>query len=120
MIPTTHGILQQKQVAAATLSATPTSFQMSRLGTTCSGGTTTQTITVTASAGNSWTANVFSGDLWVMINGTVDGSASGTGNGSFTMDAGKYLSGAARNGSVKINSSAPAVMIAIVQDDCPG
>lgn len=119
-----HGVLQIKQpevVSAppATLYASPETFQLSRLGTTCVGGATTQTITVTASTGNAWTASVFSGTTWVMVNGTINGTASGTGNGSFTMDAPKYLSGAARTGSVKINSSASAVLVSILQDDCP-
>jgi len=117
-----HGALQQrKEIAsapAATLSALPTSFTIDRQGLTCSSESPNQTITVTASAGNSWSASVFSGTSWVMINGTINGTASGTGNGDFTMDAPKYLTGDPREGSVRINSSAPVVYISITQSDC--
>jgi len=104
--------------APATLSASPLSFQLDLLGRVCVTAAANQTITVTASAGNTWTASVSSGTTWVMIDGSVNGTATDTGSGSFTMDAGRLLSGS-RSGSVIITSDAPNVTISILQAECP-
>jgi len=109
-------VSQNEAAAPATLSCSPTTVYLTTLGGACSGYTTT--VTVTASAGNSWTASVTDGTSWVRINGTIDGTASGTGNGSFTIGAGRLLSGS-RLGEVAVTSSAPTVNIMVSQGFCP-
>lgn len=117
MIPTTHGILQQKQAPLMLMSCSPTYVFLTPLGGAETGFT--NTITVTATTGNSWTASVLSGITWVRIDSTTNGTASGSGNGSFVITATKYLSGT-RLGSVRVTDSAShTVDISVNQGELP-
>jgi hypothetical protein len=116
-----HGSLQQRKVISTvvshTLSASPTLVNFDKLGKVIPGGAANQTITVTASSGNSWTASVELG-TFILINGVSNGTAAGTGNGSFIVDVPKYLSDN-RMGSIIIESSAPEEYISIWQGEDP-
>ena len=109
----TIGILQQKQVAAMTLSCSPTTVYLSTLGGAESGYT--NTVTVTATTGNSWTASILSGDTWIKINGSTGGSATGIGNGSFVISTVKYFG--SRSGTVRVlDSVSNSVTITVGQN----
>ncbi len=71
----------------------------------------TATCNITANSTNSWTADT--SDTWVKINGVGGGSASGTGNGSFTV--GVSTAKLNRLGEISITSSAPTVFISVGQ-----
>jgi len=71
MIPLTHGILQQKQVAAVYLSVSPT-----LVGRDWTAGTATFNIT----ASGSWTLAEFGKVLWI-----TESPTSGTGNATVTV-----------------------------------
>lgn len=109
----THG-------GGATLSASPGSVGFESVSTyVCGTSNDNQTITITASTGNSWTASVLTGTSWVQINEVTNGTANGTGNGSFTVDAARDLTETPRNGAIQIVSDAPTEYVAISQGQCP-
>lgn len=79
---------------AATLSISPGSHN----------GTGSFTLTVTASAGNTWIASAGSSGGWI----SFTGSYSQTGSGSFTVNvAARPTGGSATTGSISVTSAAP-------------
>lgn len=96
-----HGILSQGGVTA-TLSVSPSFSSHQWDGVACNGS-----ITVTASAGNTWTATA--DDTWCNITG-----GSGTGNGSFSISC-SISSGSVRTTTVRINSDAPQRTVFVEQ-----
>jgi hypothetical protein len=67
---------------------------------------------ITANSTNHWTASTE--DMWVIINGVAGGTATGTGNGSFTI--GVSMAKINRFGEIGITSSAPSVYVAVTQN----
>jgi hypothetical protein len=114
--------VSQNKNDVATLSCSPTLIVQDTLSYDCLylPGNRYVDVTVTASAGNSWTAQIDLGGSWIRIDAVYGGTASGTGNGSFRVDQGKYLSGPGRFGEISVTSSAPIVYIDVEQYvDCP-
>mgnify|MGYP006936289050 CR=1 FL=1 len=114
-----HGALQQKQPIAGvakTLTISPTYVYLTTIGQPCSGFA--NTITVTASAGNTWNAYVSDGTSWVRIDGETNGTASDTGSGSFVITATKLLSGS-RLGEVTVTDGTNTRYVTVSQGPCP-
>lgn len=86
------------------LSVNPTSVSFSPIGGSC-------TITVTATAGLSWTA--YENLSWVTIDDGSGGVPIGTGNGSFRILTSKNFSTCA--GNVCVTSSAPTELVSVYQ-----
>jgi hypothetical protein len=104
---------------AATLSLSPVFGAFDGDGNYCDpflGAQSYLTVTVTASAGNSWTAS--DNRSWISIT-----SGSGTGNGSFRVYC-TSNGGSARFGTVTVTSSAPNDTVGIDQggngEECEG
>jgi len=113
MLVQMHGVLQMS-TGVAILSATPIFVSFDGIGRVVPGGASNQTITVTASTGNSWFASITYGNAYTRINNVTDGTASGSGNGSFTVDMLGLISGS-RYATVVITSSAPNITIDLDQ-----
>lgn len=108
-----YGVLQMVGVIH-TLSALPLLVIFDDLGKVFPGGAINQTITITATSGNAWNVSVTSGGTFIKIDGVLNGTASGTGNGSFIVDV-NTLDEGSRNGEIQITSSAVNVNIDIEQ-----
>ncbi len=106
--PTQTITITQGAYEGPTLTISPTNVAKNSLNTNC----TTNVVTVTASAGNSWTA--IPTESWILITG-----GSGTGNGSFKINCLKS-SDASRYSTVLVSSSAPIRTVNVYQyNDCP-
>lgn len=102
MIPTTHGIVQQKQVAAAFISVLPTSLDFPFLAGT-------QTFAITASG--SWTLAESPAVTWLNTGLVV----SGTGNRSISVTVTKNLSGLDRYTTLILTQGSLEATVTIVQ-----
>jgi hypothetical protein len=105
MIPTTHGILQQKQVVAAYLSVSPTIVRHSY---------TAGTSTFNIIASGSWYLAEFGKILWISEN-----YVSGTGNTTVTITFIANTVGDTREADITVTQGGLTATVHVIQDAFP-